>query len=132
MTWAMLVPRKGTEFAWVAKRAAKFIDQLGHSRVTLRCENEPAIEALARKQDCSRETARRRKPVQWDHRARSRACCRPSQNTESCIGTSYRDQSPARSEDIVLASGIRCVPDEQVRHRQQRKDTAGEAAWSTG
>ena len=48
MTWAMLVPRKGTEFPWIAKRAAKFIDQLGHDRVTLRCDNEPAIEALAR------------------------------------------------------------------------------------
>ena len=36
MTWAMLVPRKGTEFPWIAKRAAKLIDQLGHNRVTLR------------------------------------------------------------------------------------------------
>ena len=48
MTWAMLVPRRGTEFSWVAKKAAKFIDQLGHNRVTLRCDNEPAIEALAK------------------------------------------------------------------------------------
>ena len=48
MTWAMLVSRKGTEFSWVVKRSAKFIDQLGHNRVTLRCDNEPAIEALAR------------------------------------------------------------------------------------
>ena len=48
MTWAMLVPRKGTEFPWIAKRAARFIDQLGHNRFTLRCDNEPAIEALAR------------------------------------------------------------------------------------
>ena len=47
MSWAMLVPRKGTEFPWIAKRAAKFIDQLGHNRVTLSCDNEPAIEALA-------------------------------------------------------------------------------------
>ena len=44
----MLVPRKGTEFPWIAKRAAKFIDQLGHNRVTLRCDNELAIEAWAR------------------------------------------------------------------------------------
>ena len=36
MPWAMLVPRKGTEFPWVAKRAARFIDQLGHKRVTHR------------------------------------------------------------------------------------------------
>ena len=48
MTWAMLVPRTGTEFPWIAKRAAKFIDQLGNNRVTLRCDNELAIEALAR------------------------------------------------------------------------------------
>ena len=48
MTWAMLVPRRGTEFPLIAKRAAKFIDQFGHNRVTLRCDNEPAIEALAR------------------------------------------------------------------------------------
>ena len=47
MTWAMLVPRKGTEFPWIAKRAARFVDQLGHNRVTLRCDNEPAIEAMA-------------------------------------------------------------------------------------
>ena len=48
MTWAMLVPRRGTEFPWIAKRAARFIDQLGHNKVTLRCDNEQAIEALAR------------------------------------------------------------------------------------
>ena len=28
MTWAMLVPRKVTEFPWIANRAAKFVDQL--------------------------------------------------------------------------------------------------------
>ena len=48
MTWAVLVPRKGTEFPWIAKRAVKFIDQPGHNRVTVRCDNEPAIVALAR------------------------------------------------------------------------------------
>ena len=42
-TWAMLVPRKGKECPWIAKRAARFIDQLG-----LRCDNERAIAALAR------------------------------------------------------------------------------------
>ena len=35
MTWAMLVPRKESEFPWIAKRAAKFIDHLGHNRATL-------------------------------------------------------------------------------------------------
>ena len=29
MTWAMLIPTKGTEFPWIAKRVAKFTDQLG-------------------------------------------------------------------------------------------------------
>ena len=48
MTWATLVPSKGTDFTWVAKRGARFIDQLGLNRVTLRCDNDPAIEALAR------------------------------------------------------------------------------------
>ena len=35
MTWAMLVPRKGTGFPWIEKRAARFINQLGHDTVTL-------------------------------------------------------------------------------------------------
>ena len=48
MTWAMLVPTRGTTFPWIAKKAARFIDQLEHNKVTLRCDNEPAIEALAR------------------------------------------------------------------------------------
>ena len=67
MTWAMLVPRKGTEFPGLQKRAAKFIDQLGHNRVTLRCDDEPAIEALSReiaqaRQDGS-QTVPERPPV---------------------------------------------------------------------
>ena len=62
MTWAMLVPRKGTEFPWIAKRAAKFIDQLGHNRVTLRCDNEPAIEALAREIAQARQEERQTVP----------------------------------------------------------------------
>ena len=48
MTWSMLVPRRGTEFHRITKIAAKFIDQLAHNRVTLRCDDEPAIEALSR------------------------------------------------------------------------------------
>ena len=39
---------KRNEFSWIAKRAAKFIDRLGHNRVTVKCDNEPAIEALPR------------------------------------------------------------------------------------
>ena len=43
MTWTMLVP-------------TKFIHQLGHNRVALRCDTEPATEALARciRTSCSR------------------------------------------------------------------------------
>ena len=48
MTWAMLVPKKGTELPWRATRAGKFIDQLGHNRVPLRCDRELEVEALAR------------------------------------------------------------------------------------
>ena len=48
MTWAMLVSSKGTAFPWIAKRAARFIDQLGHNKITLRCDSELATEALAR------------------------------------------------------------------------------------
>ena len=68
MTWAMLVPRKGTEFPWIAKRAARFIDQLGHNTVTLRCDNEPAVEALARENDkLAKKVARLfQKDRQWE------------------------------------------------------------------
>ena len=38
---------KGIEFPSIAKRAAKFVEP-GLNRVTLRCDNEPAIVALAR------------------------------------------------------------------------------------
>ena len=55
------VPRKGTEFPWIAKRAAKFIDQLGHNRVTLRCDNELAVEALA--MEIAQLAKRRSQPV---------------------------------------------------------------------
>ena len=48
MTWAMLVSREGTEFLWIAKRTSTFIDQLLHNKVALKCDSEPAIEALAR------------------------------------------------------------------------------------
>ena len=69
MTRAMLVPRKGAEFSWIVKRAAKFIDQLGHSRVTLRCDNGPATEALAREVAQARQegsqTVPERPPAGW-------------------------------------------------------------------
>ena len=39
---------KGNGISQDCKRTAKFIDKLGHNRVALRCDTEPAIEALAR------------------------------------------------------------------------------------
>ena len=102
MTWALLVPRNGTEFPWIAKRAAKFIDQLGHNRVTLGCDNEPATEALAgyrtsssrRKSDCARETTSWRESVQRNHRTHGGTGGWPGPNTESCIGAWYWPQGP--------------------------------------
>ena len=82
MTWAMLVPRKGTEFHWIEKRALRFIDQLGQNRVTLRCDNESAIEVLARDMGQAREEGSQtvperppvgESPVRWGHRTRSGA-----------------------------------------------------------
>ena len=56
MTWSMLVPSQGTEFPVDRKESGEFfIDQLGHRRVTLRCDNEPAIEALAREIEQARQ-----------------------------------------------------------------------------
>ena len=78
----MLVPRKGTEFPWIAKRAAKFSDQLGHNRVTLGCDNEPMIEgnrtsSSRRKSDCATETTNGRKPLPRNHRQRDLWLARP-------------------------------------------------------
>ena len=125
MTWAMLVPRKGTEFPWIAKRAAKFIDQRGHNRVTFRCDNEPANAA------CARETASGRKSVQRDHGACGGPRCRPGQCNEGRTGAPHRGQSPARRKDIALAGGVCGIPDEQVRHRQRRKDNAAKSTRAT-
>ena len=133
MTWAMLVPRKGTEFPWIATRSAK----LGPNRVTLRCDNEPTIEGNRTslpcgKPDRSRETTIRGKPVQLDHRAHSGARGWSGQNTEGCAGAWHCDQSPARRKSTVLAGGIRNERDEQMRHRQRRKDTYAWTALTDG
>ena len=112
MTWTMLVPRKGTEFPWIAKRAAKFIDQLGLNRVTLGCDNEPAVEALAReiaqarqegRQDSTREATSGREPVPRNRRTHGGTRGWSGQITESCTGASYWRESPACCKDIVLA-----------------------------
>ena len=69
MTRAMLVPRKGAEFPCIARISARFIDQLGHNRVALRCDKNQRLRrnrtsSSRRKPGCSRETACGRKPVQ--------------------------------------------------------------------
>ena len=141
MTWAKLIPRKGTVFPLIAKRAAKFIDQLGHNRVTLRCGNELAIEALAREiaqahQEKS-QTVPGRPPVgeSQSNGIIERAVgprCWSGQDTEGCTGASHCGQSPARRKGIVLVGGVCGVFDEQVRHRQGRKDTAAKTTRAMG
>ena len=126
MTWAMLVPRRGAEFPWTAKRAAKLIDQLGHNRVTLRCDNDPVIEALAREiaQPAKREARPFRRDHQWWKASRMGSSSGWDSWLASQTGASQRDQSPARRKDTVL-----CWWD-SLRHRQRRK--AAQTAWTTG
>ena len=136
MTWAMLVPRRGAEFPRIAK-ASMFIAQLGHDRVTLRCDNEPAIEAFGkgtctsssrRKPDCARETSGRG-PVQRNHRTHG--------------GT--RGQARTLKAAVEHRSGVKVPPDARPlcwllefaaylmnrwRHRQRRKDADRQAAWT--
>ena len=49
--WTTLVPRKGSEFPWIAKRAARFINHFGHNMNTFSCDKVSAIEALTRESD---------------------------------------------------------------------------------
>ena len=142
ITWTMLVPRKGTEFPWIAKRAAKFIDQLGLNRVTLGCDNEPAVEALAREIAQARQEGRQTvperppvgesQPVPRNRRTHGGTRGWSGQITESCTGASYWRESSACCKDTVLADGVHCASDEQVRHRQRRKDADTHTAWTKG
>ena len=47
LTLAMAVLGKGNAAPWIAKRLADWLDWLGSQTVTLKCDNEPAILALA-------------------------------------------------------------------------------------
>ena len=47
LTLAMAVPGKGNAAPWIAKRVADWLDWLGSQTDTLKCDNEPAILALA-------------------------------------------------------------------------------------
>ena len=100
MTWAILVPRKGTEFPWIARRAAKFIDQLGRNRVTLRCDNQrlrrcqgklhKLIKMVARL--CQGDHQLEREPVQRNHRTHGGT---RGWLGEKLHGASYWRQRPA-------------------------------------
>ena len=123
---ALLVPREGTEFPWIAKRAAKFIGQLGHNRVTLRCDSELAIEALAREIAQARQegsqTVTERPPAgesQSNGIIERAVGLVAGQDTEGCTAASHTGQSPARRKDIVLVGGVCGILEEQVRHRLQ-------------
>ena len=82
--------------------------------------------------DCSSETASVRKSVQRDHQACGGARCPPGQDTEGCIGASHGSQSPARRKDIVFVGGVCGILNEQVRHRQGRKDTVAKTTRAKG
>ena len=88
--------------------------QLGNNRNKFRCDNEPAIEALAREFGQARHDELEKvsptgsSNVQWSSLS-------PSQHTESCAPASNWDQNPARLI-FVLVGGICIIPDKQVPH----------------
>ena len=45
--WRWQFRRKGNAVRWIAKRVADWLDWLGSQTVTLKCDNEPAMLALA-------------------------------------------------------------------------------------
>ena len=47
LTLAMAVPGKGNAAPWIVKRVVDWLDWMGRQTVTLKCDNEPAILALA-------------------------------------------------------------------------------------
>ena len=49
LTLAMEVPGQGNAAPWIATRVADWLDWLGSQTVNLKCDNEPAIQALAQK-----------------------------------------------------------------------------------
>ena len=44
---AIATPKKGGDVAWVARRCARWLDNLGHKRITIKTDQEPSIEAWA-------------------------------------------------------------------------------------
>ena len=122
-TWAMLVPRKGTEFPWLAKRAAEFIEQIGHNRVTLRCDNETALEAWARQivqaRQEWRQTVPERPPVGESQSNGIIECtvglvAGQARTLKGALDHRIGVTVPVGCEDTVLVGGVCHVPDEQV------------------
>ena len=134
MTWAMLVPRKGTELPWIAKRAAKFVGQLCH-----RCDSEPSL---------AREIAQARQEgsqtVPWRPPVGERE---PSYGIiERAVGLVAGQGRPLKAA-LEHRIGVRVPPDARMlcwlvefaaylmnrcRHRQRRKDTAAKTTRAKG
>ena len=115
--------RRKTEFPWIATRAAQFIDQLWHNRVTLNVRQPTCNRGIGEgnrtgssrgKPDRSRETV---SPT--GHRAHSGTCGRPAQNIGLALGSRQ-----------VRGYCAGCVPVAQVRRRQRREDATAQAAWT--
>ena len=122
MTWAMLVPRKGTEFPDCKREQRSSSTSLGTtesrsgattSRRLRHCRGKShklaKMEARPSRRDHQwvKASPMGSSNVQWDS-------CWQGQNTEGRAGASHWDQGPARRKDTLLAGGICCVPDEQV------------------
>ena len=135
MTLTMLVPREGTEFPG-SRREQR--DSLINLDTTESCSGVAASQRLKRWKGNRTSTPRRkpvgREPVQWDHRACGGGSFARQARTLMKAASEHRigTRVPARRKDIVLAGGICCVLDEQVRHRQRQKDAAAEASWPKG
>ena len=113
MTWAMQVPRKGTEFSRFGREQRSSLTSLAGCTLTRqrtggrRVGEGHRTGSSGEKPDRSGETASGRKPVQPSHRAHGGTRGRPGQNTAGCAGASHWRQMPARCEDTVLAGGVR-------------------------
>ena len=141
MTWGMLVPTKGTKFPWIAKRAARFIDQLGHNRVTLRCDDEPAIEALAREIGQARQERSQTNPERMPAGESQSSgiieravglVAGQARTLKAALEHRMGTRVPPDAKILCWLVGNCCVPDEQVRRRQRRKDAATQTAWPKG
>ena len=109
LTLAIAVPVKGNAAPWIAKRVADWLDSLGSQTVTLKCDDEPAILALA--QEIRR--LRREGSItilehseegekQSNHLAEGRHREGPHQNHEEQHGVEFEDRDwPVSSADTM-------------------------------